>query len=312
MIFVIMILPGGTPLPCFLAILGMIHSFPNVYAVPTDTYWPTPGTIIGRAEDSVSGDVTDVVQPPRVGDVISHLQNNGGVAWTDHDDGSSSVFHTYEQWAAAEHAVMNYTANTFAHVMAQSVATKRSVKIHYSRDDHVNTSPNPLYRRDGLDGGHDIKEGEDAGDGKGSRAARFFCYNTGQYAKGATLSAIAGAICGIIADLLVEGGVRTWKSQRLPVPGPETNKYFVWFLQHAGKVIDAQAGSFCTFNLSQLNTALCQSNVNTKRDTIQITRGAVWRTYDSPPGTSASKLGAQLTELKADPNTCNDKTKDPC
>ncbi|KAL9619378.1 MAG: hypothetical protein Q9160_005973 [Pyrenula sp. 1 TL-2023] len=296
------------------SLTSIFMKLPHVHALPSFTDTPAPGTIVGRAVNPYTNMEMDIVQGPRVTDTIAYLERNGGIKWEDSDNGQT-VSHTYEEWAAAEQAVLGYKAHTFAHAMAMpatnDITTRWAPITPVSRTN--------LFARDGLDGGTETKA-TDLGDNKGDRATWFFCFKTGAFGKGLSLAQIAGFACAAVMEGIKYGGIRTWKSQQLPTPGPTTAKPITWFLQAAGWAADVAAANFCTFSFGQLQSNICLAKDASKRDLDRAlemradehpTRGAVFRVYDSAPKTDKKKLGSLLFELKIDPNTCQDD-RDAC
>lgn len=277
---------------------------------------------------------------PRIADVISHLESGPeGLDWIDDDDGQGSyVIHTFEEWAAAEDAILGYKANTFAHSMSRASGTTSLSAIYPNNSTQPSdlilpeTGPKhsrrSMLRRDNLDGGHEIEGGvitDDPNNPPTNRAARFFCYKAGQWGSTIAFGIASGIGCGTVANVLKRYGViKTWRSYRLPEP-PAGNHVYAVFLQQASFVNDQTANAVCTSALTKFRDTICQAegikpDDKDKRadDSVGpidqgpfVSRGGVVRVYDSDPGTPVNKLGKVLLELKVDPNTCH-KDANPC
>ncbi|KAL9112249.1 MAG: hypothetical protein Q9227_003367 [Pyrenula ochraceoflavens] len=257
---------------------------------------------------------SELVQAPRIADVLQHFQINGsGLDWiSDYESNSSYLFHTFEEWAAAEHAILGYKANTFAYAFSQLIRNRTPTALRREM-----SSIHTLHRR--LDKGHDIPEGieTDTQDGRHlSRAARFFCYNSGQWATHAAWSNPGFFTCdyskkGVVHKDDNKFGVKTWTSQRFAEPSPGS-KIYVIFYQFSGWLGKDEMGGICSMLTEKATNGFCKSfnqKARNRRDhpdhNKYVTQGGILRAYDSPSGTSKDKLGAMLWEFRADPNTCH-------
>ncbi|KAL9109197.1 MAG: hypothetical protein Q9227_006122 [Pyrenula ochraceoflavens] len=258
---------------------------------------------LGKIDDFSELLNDEVVTGPRIGEVLQHLQTNGsGLDWTDDPKSNGSyVFHTFEEWAAAEHAVLGYAANTFAHAFSQLINGNRTSK----RLSRSVPAGHHLYRR--LDGGHDVENGVKADTPDGghkNRAARFFCYNSGQWATDFAWNSISGYACAGAAWGAQQWGVKTWRSQRWPEP-PPGNHIYATFLQAAGWFTNTGAAIACSTAMSHARDGTCKAfdqQVGHRRDVSDSgsfkTQGGILRIYDSEPGTSSKKLGKMFLEFK--------------
>ena len=299
-----------------ISVLPLFFLFRAIEASPTHTRDFEFGNALNKIEGFPQLLDDELVTAPRIGEVLQHFQTNGSrINWIDDPKSNGSyTFHTFEEWAAAEHAILGYEANTFAHAFARIINGNRTSK-RLGRSIPTN---HRLYRR--LDGGHDVENGVEADTPSGahqSRAARFFCYNSGQWASSFAWAGISGTACAGGIWGAKKWGVKTWRSNRWPEP-PPGNHVYATFLQIAGWWSEHGANIACTVAMTQARNGFCNSfdpKARHRRDVNDsgkfVTQGGILRVYDSPVGTSSKKLGKMFLEFRVDPNTCQGNG-DPC
>ncbi|KAL9106596.1 MAG: hypothetical protein Q9227_008379 [Pyrenula ochraceoflavens] len=270
--------------------------------------WSSPFGVVAHDE---------LVIAPRIGDVLRHLHTSGsGLNWIDVPETNSSyVLHTFEEWAAAEHAVMGYKANTFAYAASQIV------NGNMSRERSLQDGLEDPHLSPRLDGGHSVEPGveTDTPDGRHMNGVnRFFCYNSGQFATNVVWTQMLTLGCGAFVTHW-GNHIATWRSQRWPTPAPDS-KLYAMFYQYSGWWTDKESNAACGTLLNEIRKWYCKYNADgmghgRKRDVSDAgyyqSQGGILRGYDSPVGTPNNKLGKMIWEVRADPNTCH-SNGNPC
>ncbi|MCJ1258752.1 hypothetical protein MMC24_006585 [Lignoscripta atroalba] len=210
----------------------------------------------------------------RTGDVIAHItENEGNINWKIAPDGSKVAWFPNDVWNPAVATVVR--------------------KLKAKRELEHGTSPNELDARGEIfKRADELKAGID--DGKGKKKAFFDCYNSGQKAYDATMSAIAGTGCGILMEGVITAGVHVWVSKSFWTPDRKVAKLF---LTWTGKTLSALSASECAYAVTLVVKEFCQLDEKT------TTQGGKLTTYANPVGSIFS--GDATGELKVDPNACS-------
>ncbi|KAL9619377.1 MAG: hypothetical protein Q9160_005972 [Pyrenula sp. 1 TL-2023] len=240
--------------------------------------------------------------PVRIGDVLDHLDQNGGVHWTELADGSRYTTHTQEEWQAAEQAVAGHPPKAKrASLHARDFSPDRRWEL-----DSFSREPIPAGS---VNGGLDIA-------GKKGRSASFYCMDSGQWGSVAPLMAMADQACKAVFVNKKKGDVKTWTSLGYVQADHHTA---AWFIQASGdtggdatesmaackKIFEGWAtggggggspgGSWCE-----------GKNTLGQPDGPYNTQGGMVRWFDS-----SSWISPDLGEFRIDPNQCNKNGK-PC
>ncbi|MCJ1361755.1 hypothetical protein MMC16_000855 [Acarospora aff. strigata] len=224
----------------------------------------TPGFAYGRSQPS---------EPEiRTGDVIAHIrENHGSVSWTDAPHGGQVAYFPDNVWNPAVNAV------------TRKLKAKRALE---------ETSYNPLDTRELFKRADEISGG--LYDGKAQKHAFFSCYNSGQKAYDATMTALSSAGCFALMEGAQALGVRVWVSNSFWTPDHRIAKLF---LTWTGRTISAISGGECAYAVSLVTKEFCQL------DDKHATQGGKLHMYANP--VSSWTKGSETAELKIDPNTCS-------
>ncbi|KAL9106595.1 MAG: hypothetical protein Q9227_008378 [Pyrenula ochraceoflavens] len=245
---------------------------------------------------------------PRISDVLEYLEANGGVTWTS-TNGTRYTTHTYEEWAAAESALMGNGAMTFVGLLASE--TNSSSVSQSSKSLSTSPSPAPILEIKRDSWGQRITGGISFNGV--NRYAYSYCYNSGQWGSTGAFSDFVLRACTAIMNHGQPDRVITWHSQGYHQPD---HNVAAWFVQQSGKgglSIHACQEIFSGFKDGGVPTGSDPWCTGTgklgKKDGPGMTQGGYVRWYDNKD--NSWTVGSQAGQLKIDPNKCFSSGK-PC
>lgn len=248
---------------------------------------------------------------PRIADILDYMEANGGVSWTDSGNGTRYTTHTYEEWAAAERALISEGIQTFIGALALnsnfssdplhpsgSLATVPS-SIPHSMTPKRASSAKPIK------GGLTVSGS--------NRYAYYYCFESGQWGATTAFSDFTYTAYNSVYNSGPSGKVLTWHSRGYHQPD---HNVAAWFIQQSGS--GGLFASTCKqiFSVFQPGGVLagegpwCTGKGKTgEKNGPGMTRGGYVRWDANADGSWFS--GGQKGDLKIDPNTCHSDGK-PC